>query len=397
MKNKNLKTLRYLSAGDRLNYGDFLFSLIFRHYFSKSFEVQYYGIVDSDFSNFGAIPTKSYKSFVREIHGNNDIIIIGGGEVFFPNWIKLYTFINRTYAKLMQNRVLYKIESIMKLVKYFIPAQQSWFPFVPNFTNENIYISAGGEMSHLMKKRELNYLIDKLKEANFLSVRDFRTMHSLKKQNIPCTLLPDSAILMSKIYSLKHLTQAFENKQGLTMDRGKYIYLQVGNEKGPADLTEFSKSINKFAAKRGCTVLCCPIGQAPRHEDHLILRKLCKQNKGWNYYEPKSIFEIMLLIAKASVYIGTSLHGIITSYAYSKPVIALNTALAKNESFIETWCNEFYGKPIDFHEIDDNAELIMGKWDKTRAKDCLVKQQKMVEDYFSEITQYLSSKDFIFK
>lgn len=390
-KKINGMTLRYLSAGDRLNYGDFLFSLIFSHYFSESFEIEYYGIINSDFSDFGAIPTKSYKSFVRDINGNNDVVIIGGGEVFFPNWIKLYTYINPTYAKLMQSKVLHKIESILKLVKYFIPANQSWFPFVPNFKNENIYIAAGGEISPLMKKRELKYLIDKLKEANFLSVRDARSMNSLKNHRIPSYLLPDSAILMSKVYSLKYLTETFENKISLSMDNKKYIFLQIGNEKGPADLNEFSKNINKIAANRGYTVLCCPIGQAPRHEDHLILRKLCDKNKEWNYYEPQNIFEIMLLIAKASVYIGTSLHGIITSYAYNNPVIALNTAIAKNESFIETWCNEFYVKPIDFCDIDKYADLILQKWDKNKAKVCLAKQQKMVEDYFAKISQYLSS------
>jgi polysaccharide pyruvyl transferase WcaK-like protein len=292
----------------------------------------------------------------------------------------------------MQSRVLYKIESIAKMVKYFIPPKQSWFPFVPNFTNENIYISAGGEISSSMKKRELNFLTDKLRESNFLSVRDTRTMHSLENQNISCTLLPDSAILMSKVYSLEHLMQAFENKQGLSIDKGNYIFLQVGNEKGPTDLNEFSKSINKLAAKKEYTVLCCPIGQAPRHEDHLILKELCQKNKAWIYYDPQSIFEIMLLIAKASVFMGTSLHGIITSYAYNIPVIALNTSLAKNKSFIETWCNEFYGKPIDFCEIDNNAEIILQKWDRIKAQAFLVKQQKMVEDYFSEISQYLSSK-----
>jgi polysaccharide pyruvyl transferase WcaK-like protein len=51
---------------------------------------------------------------------------------------------------------------------------------------------------------------------------------------------------------------------------------------------------------------------------------------------PKSIYDVMFLIAKSKCYIGTSLHGAITAAAYHRPTIGINSVKKLNE-MIDCW------------------------------------------------------------
>ena len=80
------KIIHFLSASDRINYGDLLFPILFksvleRHYPQTIF--LNYAVVKSDFSGFGALPTASYLSFQRKVKLLGGNVVIGGGEVFF--------------------------------------------------------------------------------------------------------------------------------------------------------------------------------------------------------------------------------------------------------------------------------------------------------------------------
>src|SRR5690554_5319683 len=85
------KTIYFLSAADRLNYGDLLFPLIFKSFCDqKKIGFRNYGLVKSDYSEFGGLPTMSYLQLLKDLKKGNGILVVGGGEVFFGNWVKLY-------------------------------------------------------------------------------------------------------------------------------------------------------------------------------------------------------------------------------------------------------------------------------------------------------------------
>ncbi len=381
-------TIRYVCAGDRLNYGDFLFPLIFKEYFQQSSKIEYYGIVESDYSNFGALPTKSYRTLVREIDVKKDVIVIGGGEVFFGDWINLFGYINSIYSTLMGNRLLRKIEQLLKISRLVLGGGRNRFPFVPAFNCEKIFIGAGGQFHSGMKDEEKRYLTSNLKHSKYLSVRDLRTKKSLLEFNIHSDLIPDSAVLMSKIFPLEVLKEKISNAKVLA-PRPAYIFLQVGNNKGPVNRVQFIKSINQLAERRNYKIICCPIGLAPGHEDDIILNELCKLDASWELISPNNIFEIMHLVANSSLYVGTSLHGAITAFCFNKPIIALNKKVRKTSSFVESWCSEFYEKTIDFEEIGVKGESILAKWNADKARTRLSECQQAVENYFSRVAIHL--------
>src|SRR5690554_2827952 len=108
-----LKKIRFLSASDRINYGDFLFPLVFQEVLKlidSDYVFENYGIIKSNYAHFGALKTKSFRALEAEIEAG-DKVIVGGGEVLFANWTTLYAFINPVFNYFMQFKKLKKLEN----------------------------------------------------------------------------------------------------------------------------------------------------------------------------------------------------------------------------------------------------------------------------------------------
>ena len=102
MTGKN-KIVHFLSASDRVNYGDLLFPLIFKNILNKfdsKIEFINYGIIRSNLIYFGALKTHSYFKLIRNTGKFGGNLVVGGGEVFFANWSTIFGFINPIYAYL---------------------------------------------------------------------------------------------------------------------------------------------------------------------------------------------------------------------------------------------------------------------------------------------------------
>lgn len=376
-------TVRYISASERLNYGDLLFPIIFKNYFNNFINFHNYGLIESDYVDFGAIKTKSYKSLLKEINIIEDYFVVGGGEFYFSNWSKLYSFINPTYNFLSNFRVFNKIDSYLNLISKFLGDGKSHFPYFPEFTTNIIYIAGGGQFP---KNNKYNsYLKCVLLNSKIVSVRDNRTYRSMLDHDIKADLIPDSAILMSKLFSPEFLETKTDGK--FHINRGSYVYLQVGKNKGPINLQSFVNQLEKVSTEFGLKVICSPIGFAPGHEDDKILKKLVSLSKDWELVYPNNIYDIMYLISNSKMYIGTSLHGAITAFAYQVPIMPLNKKILKLNSFVNTWTKEVYISNIDFEMVYESFFKVFDKWDEKVAENLLKNQQEIVEAYFEKINK----------
>lgn len=377
-----MKKIRYLAASERINYGDLLFPLVFKYYFEKDFKFYNYGLIETDNTYFGAHKTYSYKSLTRNI-SKDDIIVIGGGEVFFSRWSLLVSFIYPFYNYFFKWRLFKKIELFTNATSHIMGGKGSYTPYVPNFRVPTYYIAVGGQFNKGMNTSEKESIKQQLNNSKSLSVRDLRTLEALEKENIKCKLIPDSAILMSKIYSKNKLEKL------ITLDKKncntKFIFLQVAVNKGPENLKKFVNELSEIAKRKSLKVICCPIGLASGHDDHIILKKMVNISDDWIYIHPKNIFDIMFLISSAKLYIGTSLHGAITAFAYGIPIVPLNKKIKKLDSFVNTWANNIYINSVDFDQIQDSVEKAIQKWDAKKGLKLLNEQQRIVEKHFEEI------------
>lgn len=344
----NKKKIFFLSASDRLNYGDLLFPILFKKILDrKSMEFDFYnfGIVKSNLTKFGGLRTYSYRCFLNKCNKNDDyIVIIGGGEVLFPNIATLYSYINRLFAFLIKSYLIKKIEKRFSICSMFLTSKKIIHPFTPSQKifglkkHKIFYNSVGGTFSNVDAKYREQLKSD-LKKSNFISVRDSRSYESLYDFEIKSSLSPDSALIMSDFYSLKYLNTAVKSLIKLDYD---YFVLQLGQNKIPDDFTVFFNNLLTYCSEKKIKIVLCPIGLAEGHNDFKILKIINSKYPETILIKPETIFEIMYIIGNSKCYMGTSLHGLITSQSYNVPFYLFNNKIPKLKSYCNTWLDEFY-------------------------------------------------------
>jgi len=384
------KTIYFLSASDRLNYGDLLFPIIFYNVIkgiNPDVCINNYGLIKSDLTYFGALKTKSYREFYNDINRDGGNIIIGGGEVLFSSWRVLYSFISPLYSKLSSSYKFKAFEDKLNFTKYLLSNGAINYPFSPNKNNFSSkvtlqYNSVGGGFYGINNDKKTLSLVNNMMSSDYNSVRDIRAKKSLIKKGIASQLCPDSALIMSDFFPENIL------KKEITININtlpkKYIFLQIGKNKGPKDIVEFSSNIIKQAELMNMGIVLCPIGQSPNHEDQDILNRIKSLSSRFSLITPENIYDIMYLISKSSAYIGTSLHGLITAQSYNTPFIPLNKKISKLDAYCSTWAKDVIPGSIEFLEIDQ-LEKIISNWDHEKMSSLTEQQKKQVYNNFNTI------------
>jgi len=110
-------------------------------------------------------------------------------------------------------------------------------------------------------------------KSSLLSVRDQRSFDSMRLFGLDAKLVPDSAIIMSDVFTQDFLYSSTHLK---TLKDKKYLFLQLGRYKSPSDLKTFVKQLKSIGEQLGLEIVLCPIGLAPGHEDDVVLNKIYK-------------------------------------------------------------------------------------------------------------------------
>lgn len=355
--------VRVLSASDRNNYGDLLFPIIIKQYMlSKNITADFYnyGIVRSNLNYFKGLSTKSMKDLKSDIKKSKEesIIIIAGGEVLGGGWLNIYRFVNEFWNKI--NHVKYirafvnKSNLLNNYLKYRLGSSR---PFVldGNIYRKNhiFYNSVGalGVKRLLQDKKYIKYF----SEIGLLSIRDAVSKRNFDQNNIITKLVPDSALIMSDILIDDILPSISEECQKLSDEQ--YAFVQLAYNKGPNDLEKFGQTLNEFSKQNNLKIILCPIGLALDHWDDKILKLIKKNNSNFTYYDPKNIYEIMFLIKNCSIYLGTSLHGLITAQSFVRPIFVFDEKVDKIKYYIDTWFENpenYYGNFYDLTAMNKN-------------------------------------------
>lgn len=367
-----MEKILIIGAFDRYNYGDLLFPLIIEkqlNTYGKDFQYQYFGIVESDLSKEGGKPTQSLQAFYEQLSHREDkaSVIIAGGEALGVTWNSLYAALSTPFQKIHRHHVrLSQFIDLNRVAKKLLKGKTT-LPFVfdradfPGIKKIVLNSLGGSGLTKALFDR-YPFLQHKLQRADYLAVRDGLTIENLRQNKVEAHLFPDSAILMSEFYPIDQLERSVTKDVAdyVKKNRGNYVFFQINKKTTLGKESLIAEELDKIYQNDETQICLCPIGKALNHDDHEALKAVqAKLQCPSTYFDADNIWDIMYLIANAKAYVGTSLHGAITSMSYAVPHVGL--VVEKLDAYLETWGVEGnnYGVPFDqIHKQYVTATLI---------------------------------------
>ncbi len=319
--------IAHVGAFDFENFGDLLFTDVLEKQLKKRIEIEeitYFAPKTCE------MPNRNLKVYsvtqLEEIYKINkfDAIVIGGGDLIHLQ--KIITYM----PHISDEWVIYEV-----LYMWIIPCIVSWKYDIPLLWNAP---GVPMEFSKIDKK-----IVGALCQCvDYISVRDeqAKKVLSMAYDEEKINVVPDTVLGISQLIEKKELFPIFQN-MNLGLTKKEYVIFQCNVALTDRDIKNCARTLLQIKKQTGYKILLQPIGYAlgdmesleklnQMYPDEFILsNKHCTQ------------YEILALIAHAALYIGTSLHGCITSTSYGTPNIVYNlNHYNKTDGFVELIQNE---------------------------------------------------------
>ncbi len=348
-----MKKLYILAPNDRFNYGDLLFPHILTAYFENVVdEIVYCSTSKADLRYKGGHKVSSFRVLYEASSQDDNYLIVAGGEALCCSW-NVILFIRKRYELLF--RLLWKHFKVRKwenerrwdfINKVFRRAigAKTFFPFtigkneLPHFKGVFYNSLGGGGLAKEMFILEKPEVKDILKSVDYIAVRDADSAHCLESIGIIARVAADSAILMSEVFP-RHLLDTKVSLEVRAMVEKKYIFVQGSKYDIKKSVQDIALQVKRLSEEYSFEICLCPIGMALGHCDDaglaMLSRELLANGVSSTFIQNPSIYDIMWLIANAELYVGTSLHGVITAMSYGTPYCGYRVEKVKR--YIETW------------------------------------------------------------
>ena len=386
-----------VGAFDRNNYGDLLMPIVMEKQIRKNLpkvncEFEYYALSDS---NMEYVCSKNTKDLVIMYQNPCDIVIVVGGQVLSAIYTGMYLNLQKSKFKIFIIKVMYKLfpNIIERICKKRLKCK-SIKPWIFEKKDLNckklIYNTVGGNILSSIKDDSIIYNF--LNDVDYISIREKDSYEIIKKYSSSAELYPDSIINLSKYITESEINNHISSEiMECVLNFKEYFVFQIKKNYGKNYIDDISNEINKIIEVTGLKCILLPIGYAQGHEDHIILNKIYKKINR-DCYIPKfnNIYETIFMIKNSKIFMGTSLHGIITAISYEIPHIVVTTELEKLNSFVNTWkTTPIVNTPI--REMKNNICYILDNYDK--AKKMVVEANNrlndLVEENFAKINKII--------
>ena len=343
-----------VGAFDRHNYGDILFPIIHSKILLNNGypenSIEYVAVSASDMREIGGYKTISIKELLSRQLTRNDLVVLCGGDILSADWLLMLGNLTQPWINKLF-RISRKILGVQRtnILAKNVLGQLNHYPYIISNTDTQatiIYTAVGGA-GFVGNQRHISKVADLLRGCHSVSVRDHGIESLLKRHNVKVRLIPDTALPMSALFSKDFLNARHWKNKVLTFanfDFSKYFVLQGAKRLLSSDIANIVEQIKGIHAATGYAPLLVPIGKAADHEDHIPLTDIYNQLKSANspcaFLDSEHVMDIMAALANATCYIGTSLHGAITSYSFHNKVVAIQSEqVPKLKDFLNTWVN----------------------------------------------------------
>ncbi|WP_424973075.1 polysaccharide pyruvyl transferase family protein [Dinoroseobacter sp. S76] len=403
-----------LGAFDRFNYGDVLFAKVSEYLCAKAWpEVTptFYALRAADLTSEGGVVCAPLRDlYRRKIPAEaRHLIVVSGGEVLAPTWTQMAEhhvpeWFSRQILQRVHYRTGYAAWDPMWRRYYGCPNLQPWTIDPQSFAaperTDILYNAVGGTTFKELSPAQKAWQVQALERAAWLCTRDQITADGLAARGLPAPqVLPDSAVIMARLLSeTQKAASRARIVQQAGLGDGPYICVQSAEGWVRGHEQELANQLREVHARTGLNVMSFAIGRASGHDDQVTGQRLdaLLGSESWFGVAPLdlSVNDIMSLIAGSQAYIGTSLHGFITSFAFDRPRVGLMPGVRKIVGFRDSWDVPEMPAGVEFHEVADALDKAL-----TFDPASLTAQSKRVADVylsgFSDMAQRLGAPNTV--
>lgn len=190
-----------------------------------------------------------------------------------------------------------------------------------------------------LNARELRYAAAALEATDYVSLRDAASLaHLGHSAGSAATIVPDTALDIASLWPHAGLENSFRqmlDRKGCRHEGG-FVAIHLKSRSLDRPMESVAASIDAFARKYAKTPVLIAIG--PCHDDHVTCRRISRfvASPHVTLDDPLDLREIASAIACSDIYIGCSMHGYVTAYAYGvSGVVVANPPLVKFEGLLE--------------------------------------------------------------
>ncbi|MGF6471309.1 polysaccharide pyruvyl transferase family protein [Paraburkholderia youngii] len=338
-------------AFDRHNLGD----LLFPHVVAKLLaceRVIFAGLAQRDLRVYGGHAVQALAQLAAERGKDRVHIVHAGGEILTcGDWEAAVMLLPRDEAQKIIARLdahhderrswARALTGLDALAPYM--ASREMFPLASSV----IYQAVGGVDVERLNPCMRAEVLSKLTQADDVSVRDVNTQNGLAAAGILARLVPDPAVMVAELFGAT--IRAHKEPSGVanlqrTFPDG-YVAVQFSADFGDdRTLGVLARELDRVSNERGLGIVFFRAGAAPWHDDMACYERIAARMKvsRTQLFRSLEIWDICALIADATAYAGSSLHGRIVAMAFGVPrVNFVHPARAhdttKQSAFAATW------------------------------------------------------------
>ncbi len=335
-------------AFDRHNLGDLLFADVVTALLPGRTLV-YAGAADRDLSAWGGRRVQALSRLAGDPRPA-DVIVAGGEVLTCGAWEAAVMLLPGGEAKAAARLEDESARAECAQQVLGTPRQAPYVPAKSQLASPGrlIYNAVGGVDLPTCEAALRNEVLDALKGADFLSVRDRVTRQALAAEGIEAALAPDCGALIAELFG-EPIRQAGLRGEPAAVRAAfpqGYVAVQFSADcEDDATLGTLARELDAAAKATGFGVVFFRAGTAPWHDALEPYRRIARgMQSRVRVFESARVQDICALIAASRVFAGTSLHARIVATAFAlprvsflPPQLAIRGKPSKQQAYVSTW------------------------------------------------------------
>lgn len=335
-----------LGAFDRHNVGDLLFAQVAAALLRRR-RLVYAGLADVDLRPVGGKRVQRLSDVLSRYGLHGGALIHAGGELLTCGaWEAAVMLLPARQAAPLVSRLDHDLRSRAAWTHDRLRGRDLAPYLAAPAGLRVLHVAVGGVGLAQCGAAMQREVLDKLRQAEAVSVRDQVTHELLERAGIASRLMPDPATLTARLLDRRvrhyaHGSTLSALRQGFP--RG-YLAVQFSADFGDdITLDALARALDQAAWETGCGIVFFRAGAAYWHDDIDCYQRLIRRMRTpAAMLHSLNLWDICALIAGARCYLGSSLHGRIVAMAYALPRLNLGlpgqeNVPSKQAAYAATW------------------------------------------------------------